>query len=1662
MLVLLLLVFYQPIIFTVVKLVAPRFAAKENLRIDSLGLGGTILTSLRVENLHVTPTAPGPIARANVGHLELHYSLPTLIRHGLNSDFITSVTLHDADIVYDSSKSPPSPPKKKEPFSLPPLPLPGSLSLRNVSFELLPASRETAHAAGQSAAASSAVPAPVAPAVAATTEASVSQGLLVKNANLELDPNHDGALLISELRLPGIADLHDVSARTSYRNRDLQLADLTLAPDIHVRLLSIDGSKLEQQLLSVSLDADLFKGRAGLAVNLKGIGTPPDANVKLDVSGLSLASVGDFFKVGTPPDNTLGGTLDNLTLRFDGNSNLPKSWNGRLAVHVTRPSFGATALDSVSSLGTFRDGAVDIQQTDVSQGENHVAVRAHLDLADTMADLPNSNGRGTLEINAPDFAKLPVKLPVAMTGALHVGGDFTLAGAKFGTALKGHVQSLAIPAQQVSVTGVDFAVDVSKTIPKDATAAPTAPGAPPPPHEPFYKGLQTRVAANVENIRYTDYAVDGVNLALTSNDAAVKLDHVEITRGPNRIDVDGTYRIPDDFDNAQKSPLDARLSIAIPDLTQFAVDPKNPVLPLQGRLNAKGNVSAVNGVYGGGFDLEGNDLKAKGATVQTANVQIGIENNQATVKTGHIVFDDKNTVDLDGHGNLQAPYPFDAGLNVNLTDLSRFNPVLAANGVNEPLAGSVNVTGKVGGHLATAPGANDQKIDGSLNVTARDLKAHGQTIASVDTQVVVENNRAVIKTGQIKVDAKSGLTFGGQADLAAPYPFTGNLDVNLPDLGSFAPLLQATGGTDKQKVGGSIHLTGEAKGHLATAPDANDQDINGTLNLTGANIEAKGAKIASLNGEIVAANKLAVIKTLQVKVDDKNTLDISGQAATVAPFDYRANLNINLLDLGSFKSLLKAATTKPTDTANATAAKIDAAASATTPAVHGINGPKSRNTPDTPANLTTKTQTRHGPVVVEVKGAPRSPGRAEFVQAGNTKLAADETKLGGSLQVQWQAQGNFAKAPDGPKFSGGGTIKAHQVEFDAVGPLEADIEGKYSQQVIDFPVFFVGSNGLEFRTVIGLKDALARVDQISLKQGPTELLAGYIQIPLDLNQLSAPGGPIPDVDKIDVNVASKPLSLETLFGSIDKTKKTAPPAQGTVQLQVDAHGSLSKIVADVKLSARQLRSPQTPTLRPADADVDLTLKNDRLDLNTVVRQPQIAPLTIKGNVPLDLHALAASKQFDPKSPVDLTIQLPRSSLNFLGGVTKAIRYVQGDAAIGIKVGGTIEKPAFSGDAELNIAAARADNITVPAVRDFHARLAFANNDLRIEQFTGEIGGGKINVGGHVGFAKLTEPTIDIAAKADDVLAVRDDNLTARVNADVKVVGPFAAASVTGSIGITKSRYLKDIDIVPLNTPGKPAPAPPAPSSGGEASIGVNVAPINAWKLDLAIKTDDPFVIRGNLAHGTALVDLHIKGTGGQPLLDGNVEIKDLLTTLPFSTLDIADGNIAFTPDKPLDPVLDIQGTSTIRDYLVTVYVTGRAKDPKVTFSSDPPATQEQIVSLLATGSTPDELAGNAQALAGKATLLVIQDLYRRTFPKKQSAREEPKSTLADKFSLDVGGTDPATGKQQVGATYKINDNYQFVADLGLEGDLRGRLQYLIRFPLTWEPGAFIVGGGFAA
>lgn len=273
---------------------------------------------------------------------------------------------------------------------------------------------------------------------------------------------------------------------------------------------------------------------------------------------------------------------------------------------------------------------------------------------------------------------------------------------------------------------------------------------------------------------------------------------------------------------------------------------------------------------------------------------------------------------------------------------------------------------------------------------------------------------------------------------------------------------------------------------------------------------------------------------------------------------------------------------------------------------------------------------------------------------------------------------------------------------------------------------------------------------------------------------------------------------------------------------------------------------------------------------------------------------------------------------------------------------------------------------------------------------------------------------------------------------MRVTGPFAAATVAGDIGITKSRFFKEVEILPLELPGRPAPKPP-PAPAMTPSI--DIAPIRDWKFALKIHTKDPFLIHGNLANGAALVDLKLGGTGKAPTLDGSVRIENFVASLPFSKLNVTNGFVYFSQDDPFIPHLNIQAQSNLQDYNINVFIYGTAQDPKTVMSSEPPLPQEDIVALLATGATTSNLS-NGNALAGRAAVLVLQQLYHKVFKSKPPADNE---SFASRFKVDVGGVDPRTGQQEISSRFKLSPDLYLVGDLDVGGDIRGEVRYLLLF-----------------
>ncbi len=649
----------------------------------------------------------------------------------------------------------------------------------------------------------------------------------------------------------------------------------------------------------------------------------------------------------------------------------------------------------------------------------------------------------------------------------------------------------------------------------------------------------------------------------------------------------------------------------------------------------------------------------------------------------------------------------------------------------------------------------------------------------------------------------------------------------------------------------------------------------------------------------------------------------------------------------------------------------------------------------------------------------------------NSLLQAQDKTISGSLIVSWKGSG----VVENLKHSGRIDLSANEVVFGDLIISSAAIAGDYSPEAIEIPTFTVNSNQGDLRTKITLSDEQLRIaDILVTREGGIEL-SGQIQLPVDISNPKKLETLIPADGKVDAALAVKELGLAPLL----KKGEEAPPFSGYVKANLTASGTVADLLLDLKIEGRELNAAAAERLPTASFDVSVKLQNDRLSLDGSIKQPEINPILITGSIPFDLETILQDKKLDKASPVALDVKLSRSDLSLLTQMSPEVRFIEGTAAIDASIRGTLGAPDLSGAIDATIQSIRFADPSFPSVSDLRVDIRFADQTISVNSIAGDLAGGTFALTGTITVADLTNPVFDLALVANNALVARNDSITVRLNADLSVAGPLDAGVVSGSVAVTNSRFFREIDILPLELPGRPAPVPPSP--GGGVSLG---PPLNNWTFDVSVTTLDPFQIRGNLANGGVTLDLELVGTGEEPALVGTARIVDFVTTLPFSALRITNGFVYFTKSNPFEPQLNIQGESNLRNYRINVYIYGPASDAKTIFSSEPPLPQEDIISLLATGTTTSELAGDNNVAASRAAALVAQKLWRSIF-KKKPAPDKPKDTFLDRIDVNVGAIDPKTGEQEVRAGFRLTEHFQLVGDLDFLGNARAQIRFLIRF-----------------
>lgn len=573
----------------------------------------------------------------------------------------------------------------------------------------------------------------------------------------------------------------------------------------------------------------------------------------------------------------------------------------------------------------------------------------------------------------------------------------------------------------------------------------------------------------------------------------------------------------------------------------------------------------------------------------------------------------------------------------------------------------------------------------------------------------------------------------------------------------------------------------------------------------------------------------------------------------------------------------------------------------------------------------------------------------------------------------------------------------------------------------------------------------ADLRELSLWQNNRQLMSGHAHAPFDIMDTANFTG-----QSMDIALSAKDLPLGEIAAAAGI--KGLPPS--VLSLDIKAGGRLDTADVAVNINVRDAKVPGLPkSFQPASANMAMLLRKNELSVDATATQPPLQPIKLKAEVPLNPAEAIKNPDVVLNAPIKATVEQAPGDLSFLREFAPdTVRSLPGKMEINARVSGTLKAPLIDSFINMDIPEVGFVSPSMPSVRDVRVRVRSHDRTATIDEISVVLAGGRVSIGGSINATNPQDPRFDVRASASEALVYRDPTSSVRANGNISAVGTLKSARVSGIVEMVRGRVFREVNLMPnlfrMIPQGEDLPPPPPSTARSEQKLELP-ALMKDWTFDLKIRTRDPIYIAGNLVNGIISADTHLGGTGAAPRITGGANVDRLLVKLPFSRLNITKGVVTMNPDNPFTPNLDVRGESRVGEYDVTMHVYGDASDPKTRFTSSPPLSEADIVTLLGTGLT---LNGDSSQLASqvatRAIVLVATETYRKIFNKKKKVRiDEPKLRISYNPTTpdSSGGSVSGSGSGSAQATYEFTPKVRFTGIFMQTGGVKALLGYVLRF-----------------
>ena len=275
------------------------------------------------------------------------------------------------------------------------------------------------------------------------------------------------------------------------------------------------------------------------------------------------------------------------------------------------------------------------------------------------------------------------------------------------------------------------------------------------------------------------------------------------------------------------------------------------------------------------------------------------------------------------------------------------------------------------------------------------------------------------------------------------------------------------------------------------------------------------------------------------------------------------------------------------------------------------------------------------------------------------------------------------------------------------------------------------------------------------------------------------------------------------------------------------------------------------------------------------------------------------------------------------------------------VGGSLHEPLPQGRIAIQNGAASYAGLP-SGLTEMNGTMQFTRDHLHIETLTARTGGGTLDLKGDA-TSYNQQINFNLTAVGKDVRLRYPPGVSSTANGELHWVGTRSASTVSGEILVTKLGVTPGFDFGSYLARTRQSVATTPASS-----------PLYNVKLDVAVRTAPELQMKTAVARLSGDADLRLRGSAARPSVLGRADILEGDATFNGMKFRLERGDITFANPVAIEPQVNLQATTHVRNYDLDVTVTGTPERLNVNYRSEPPLPKSDIIALLALGRTSEE------------------------------------------------------------------------------------------------------------